>query len=37
MSGNGSTFKRCYCKDPATGRELGTACPDLAKRRHGTW
>ena len=37
MSGNGATFKRCYCKDPATGKELGGACPDLDKRRHGTW
>jgi hypothetical protein len=33
----GSTFKRCACKDPATGRELGTACPRLDERRHGSW
>lgn len=37
MAANGSTFKRCYCKDPATGRELGAGCPDLGKRRHGAW
>lgn len=37
MSANGSTFKRCYCKDPETGKELGADCPDLEKRRHGTW
>lgn len=33
----GSTFKRCSCKDPATGREIGRECPDLAKKGHGTW
>lgn len=37
MSGKWSTPKRCYCKDPETGRELGRACPDLSKRHHGTW
>ncbi len=37
MTANGATFKRCYCQDPATGRELGADCPDLEKRRHGTW
>lgn len=39
MAADGATFKRCYCKDPATGRELGAQCPDLGKRRHdeGTW
>jgi integrase len=37
VSGNGATFKRCYCKDPATGRELGADCPEIGKRRHGTW
>jgi integrase len=34
---NGSTFKRCGCTDQATGRQLGAQCPDLAKRRHGSW
>jgi integrase len=37
VSANGSTFKRCYCTDPETGRELGADCPDIDKRRHGTW
>ena len=39
MSANGATFKRCYCKDPVTGKELGAGCPDLGSRRHdrGTW
>lgn len=37
MSGNGSTFKRCGCIDPATGKQLGAKCPDLGKRHHGTW
>jgi len=37
MSGNGSTFKRCGCIDPATGKQLAAKCPDLAKRHHGTW
>jgi len=37
MSGNGSTFRRCGCTDSAIGKQLGAACPDLARRRHGTW
>lgn len=37
MSGKWSTPKRCYCKDPETGRDLGRTCPDLGKRHHGTW
>jgi integrase len=37
VSGNGSTFKRCGCIDPATGRQLGTACSELRRRHHGTW
>ncbi len=37
LSGNGSTYKRCGCTDPDTGRQLGAACPDLRKRHHGTW
>ncbi len=31
----GNTFRRCGCRD-AAGRQLGKACPDLAKRSHGT-
>jgi integrase len=37
VSGNGSTYKRCGCTEPGTGRQLGAACPDLRKRHHGTW
>jgi integrase len=37
MSGNGSTYKRCGCTDPGTGKQLRAKCPDLAKRHHGTW
>lgn len=33
----GYTFKRCSCKDPGTGREIGRKCPDLAKKGHGTY
>jgi len=32
-----STPKRCYCKDPDTGRDLGRTCPKLTGRHHGTW
>src|SRR4051794_10141429 len=32
---NGSTYKRCRCRD-ATGRELGAECPSL-HRKDGTW
>jgi integrase len=39
MTANGATFKRCYCKDPVTGKELGAACPNLGSRKHdrGIW
>lgn len=37
MSGKWSTPKRCYCKDPQTGRDLGRTCPKLSGRHHGTW
>jgi integrase len=37
VNGNGSTFKRCGCTDPVTGKQLGAKCPDLDKRHHGTW
>ncbi|MEV1006100.1 site-specific integrase [Streptomyces sp. NPDC049881] len=30
----GAVVRRCYCRD-ATGRSLGAACPELAKRSHG--
>ncbi|HYS41746.1 MAG TPA: site-specific integrase, partial [Pseudonocardiaceae bacterium] len=32
----GSVYKRCYCKDPDTGRRLGGTCPKL-RRAAGTW
>jgi integrase len=37
MSLKGTTYKRCGCKDPGTGKPLNQHCPQLAKRRHGTW
>lgn len=37
MSSKGSTLKRCGCTDASTGKRLGGRCPDLSKRRHGTW
>ncbi len=37
MSDIGFTYKRCGCKDPATGRQYGASCPELGGRRHGTW
>jgi hypothetical protein len=33
----GSVFRRCGCRDQATGRLLGARCPGLNSRRHGTW
>ena len=33
----GSTGKRCGCRDPETGQQLGTHCPDLRKRHHGDY
>ena len=33
----GTIRRRCYCKDKATGRELGARCPDLAISKHGVW
>ncbi|MFC3454352.1 tyrosine-type recombinase/integrase [Amycolatopsis speibonae] len=33
---SGSTYKRCTCKHPGTGKPLGSACPKL-KRRNGAW
>lgn len=36
MSGKWSTPKRCNCKDPVTGKEIGRKCPKLKERHHGT-
>lgn len=33
----GATFKRCACKDPATGRLLDRSCPKLKSSKHGSW
>ena len=34
----GSTYRRCYCRDPQTGKPLGKACPKLqGSRKHGTY
>lgn len=37
MTAEGATYKRCGCKDPETGKQLGVNCPDRTKRHHGTW
>jgi hypothetical protein len=37
MGNNGGVFKRCGCRDTLSGRLLGTACPALAERGHGSW
>src|SRR5689334_17937156 len=33
----GTTFKRCACVDPRSGRPLGATCPRLRSPRHGRW
>ena len=30
----GSAYPRCFCRDPETGKPLGTKCPDLRKKGH---
>ncbi|OKI99967.1 tyrosine-type recombinase/integrase [Kitasatospora sp. CB01950] len=37
MHGTGTIYKRCGCRDPLTGRQRGTACPELKRRGHGSW
>jgi len=37
LAATGSTYRRCSCRDPRTGRLLGTACPKMSRRRHGIW
>ncbi|MDA2805735.1 tyrosine-type recombinase/integrase [Nocardiopsis suaedae] len=34
---SGQAVKRCACRDPETGKQLGTRCPELSKRGHGKW
>lgn len=33
----GSTHRRCYCRDPHTGKPLGKRCPKLTSRKHGSY
>ncbi|MFD7482528.1 site-specific integrase [Streptomyces mirabilis] len=33
----GSTHRRCYCRDPHTGKPLGKSCPKLSSRKHGSY
>ncbi|WP_406861454.1 site-specific integrase [Streptomyces sp. HUAS MG47] len=33
----GSTHRRCYCRDPHTGKPLGKNCPKLSSRKHGSY
>lgn len=33
----GSVYRRCGCRDEATGRLLGACCPGLRSREHGSW
>ena len=37
MTARGRTFKVCGCRDPKTGRQLGTKCPRLRAKNHGSW
>ncbi|MER6363830.1 tyrosine-type recombinase/integrase [Kitasatospora sp. NPDC001527] len=37
MRGTGTIYKRCGCRDSDTGRQLGSLCPDLHRRGHGSW
>ncbi|GGS97493.1 site-specific integrase [Planobispora rosea] len=33
----GSTYKRCGCRNPVTGRQYRPSCPKLKKKDHGSW
>ncbi|MFF6790372.1 tyrosine recombinase XerC [Streptomyces filamentosus] len=33
----GSTHRRCYCRDPKTGKPLGKSCSKLSTRKHGSY
>ena len=37
MTDAGGVYRRCGCADPATGRQLGGNCPQLADDNHGSW
>lgn len=32
-----TVYRRCGCRDSATGKQLGAKCPQLSTRRHGTY
>ncbi|RPK48386.1 Transposase [Streptomyces sp. ADI92-24] len=34
---NGTTSRRCACRNPATGKPYGAACPKASNTRHGLW
>lgn len=33
----GSIKRRCHCKNPETGKEYGSGCPQLSQSKHGEW
>jgi len=33
----GRVFRRCRCRDPETGKDLGSRCPLLKRKGHGAW
>ncbi|WP_046495808.1 site-specific integrase [Streptomyces odonnellii] len=33
----GTVSRRCACRNPATGKPYGTACPKASNTRHGLW
>lgn len=37
MNARAPRGKRCGCRDPETGKQLGSACPKLGQRHHGTY
>jgi integrase len=34
---HGSVYRRCGCRDEATGKLLGARCPGLRSQEHGSW
>jgi integrase len=33
----GSTYRRCFCRDPKTRKPFGSKCPKLKQKRHGSY
>ncbi|ONK13073.1 site-specific integrase [Streptomyces sp. MP131-18] len=33
----GSTYRRCFCRDPKTRKPLGSKCPKLRQKKHGSY